>query len=126
MVVSFYSLFALYAVEFNAVFLALEQDLFPLEAVCGHPWQNGEGQLSFLIHAVSASPEVFTFAHSQRKQVPALVKKHSILSQTRYVLHWTALRFTENHELYRDMSCWNYLFPNLGHHLSQILCSIWF
>lgn len=70
MVVSFCSLFALYAVEFNVVFLGVEQDPFPLEAVCGHPWQNGEGQLSFLIHAVSAPPEVFTFAHSLRKQVP--------------------------------------------------------
>lgn len=46
-----------------------EQDPFPLEAVCGHVWQNGEGQLSFLKHAVSAPPELFTFAHSLRKQV---------------------------------------------------------
>lgn len=66
---SFCSLFASCAVQFNTVLLDLVQDPFPLEAVCGHPWKNGEGQLSFLVHAVSAPPEVFTFAHSLRKQV---------------------------------------------------------
>ncbi|KAG0608479.1 hypothetical protein M758_8G108900 [Ceratodon purpureus] len=59
------------------------QDPFPLEAVCGHPWKNGEGQLSFLVHAVSAPPEVFTFAHSLRKQIhrqPAASPNHAWLS----------------------------------------------
>ncbi|XP_045789212.1 CCR4-NOT transcription complex subunit 1 [Trifolium pratense] len=40
---------------------------FPLHAVCGSVWKNTEGQLSFLKYAVSAPPEVFTFAHSARK-----------------------------------------------------------
>ncbi|KAL0464604.1 UNVERIFIED_CONTAM: CCR4-NOT transcription complex subunit [Sesamum latifolium] len=42
-------------------------DPFPLHAICGSVWNNIEGQLSFLKHAVSASPEVFTFAHSERQ-----------------------------------------------------------
>ncbi|KAJ7514921.1 hypothetical protein O6H91_23G065800 [Diphasiastrum complanatum] len=44
------------------------QDPFPIEAVCGSPWKNGEGQLSFLKYAISASPEVFSFSHSPKKQ----------------------------------------------------------
>ncbi|CAM6014740.1 unnamed protein product [Sphagnum balticum] len=44
------------------------QDPFPLEAVCGKVWRHGEGQLSFLKHAVTAPPEIFTFVHSSRKQ----------------------------------------------------------
>lgn len=67
--ISFCFLLLSYTVELNVLLLDLVQDPFPLEAVCGHPWKNGEGQLSFLVHAVSASPEVFTFAHSLRKQV---------------------------------------------------------
>ncbi|KAL2234042.1 UNVERIFIED_CONTAM: CCR4-NOT transcription complex subunit 1 [Sesamum indicum] len=43
------------------------QDAFPLHAICGSVWNNIEGQLSFLKHAVSVSPEVFTFAHSERQ-----------------------------------------------------------
>ncbi|MED6130919.1 hypothetical protein PIB30_005208 [Stylosanthes scabra] len=39
---------------------------FPLHAICGSVWKNTEGQLSFLKYAVSAPPEVFTFAHSSR------------------------------------------------------------
>lgn len=42
------------------------QDPFPLHAVCGSVWLNAEGQLSLLRHAVSARPDVFTFAHSSR------------------------------------------------------------
>ncbi|XP_020701272.1 CCR4-NOT transcription complex subunit 1 isoform X2 [Dendrobium catenatum] len=42
------------------------QDPFPLHAVCGYVWRNAEGQLSLLRHAVSARPDVFTFAHSSR------------------------------------------------------------
>lgn len=33
-------------------------------------WQNAAGQLSFLRHAVAAPPDVFTFAHAARKQLP--------------------------------------------------------
>ncbi|XP_054784760.1 uncharacterized protein LOC129291440 isoform X2 [Prosopis cineraria] len=40
---------------------------FPLNAICGSVWKNTEGQLSFLKFAVSAPPEVFTFAHSTRQ-----------------------------------------------------------
>ncbi|WJX85826.1 hypothetical protein P8452_68221 [Trifolium repens] len=40
---------------------------FPLHAVCGSVWKNTEGQLSFLKYAVSAPPEMFTFAHSTRQ-----------------------------------------------------------
>ncbi|XP_024374833.1 uncharacterized protein [Physcomitrium patens] len=43
------------------------EDPFPIDAVCGRVWKNYEGQLSFLRHAISATPEVFTFAHSTRK-----------------------------------------------------------
>ncbi|XP_071726639.1 uncharacterized protein [Rutidosis leptorrhynchoides] len=43
------------------------QDPFPLAAVCGNVWRNMEGQLSFLKYAVSAPPEVFTFAHCKRQ-----------------------------------------------------------
>lgn len=46
------------------------QDPFPIQTVCGNVWNNDEGQLSFLRFAVSASPEVFTFAHSRRLQAP--------------------------------------------------------
>lgn len=45
------------------------QELFPLDAVIGRVWKNTAGQVSFLRHAVSAPPEVFSFAHSSRKQV---------------------------------------------------------
>lgn len=45
------------------------QDPFPLHAVCGSVWRNAEGQLSFLRHAVSTRPDVFTFAHSSRHLV---------------------------------------------------------
>ncbi|CAL5195221.1 unnamed protein product [Lathyrus oleraceus] len=40
---------------------------FPLRAVCGSVWKNTEGQLSFLKYAVTAPPEMFTFAHSARQ-----------------------------------------------------------
>ncbi|KAJ1388195.1 CCR4-NOT transcription complex subunit 1, CAF1-binding domain [Sesbania bispinosa] len=40
---------------------------FPLHAICGSVWKNTEGQLSFLKYAVSAPPEMFTFAHSVRQ-----------------------------------------------------------
>jgi CCR4-NOT transcription complex subunit 1 len=43
---------------------------FPINAICGRPWANTEGQLSFLSHAVNASAEVFSFEHSPNKQAP--------------------------------------------------------
>lgn len=48
------------------------QDPFPLKAICGSVWKNIEGQISFLKYAVSAPPEVFTFAHSGRQLVCAI------------------------------------------------------
>ncbi|XP_052210992.1 uncharacterized protein LOC127813907 isoform X2 [Diospyros lotus] len=50
-----------------SVFRHACQDPFPLHAICGSVWKNSEGQLSFLKHAVSVPPEVFTFAHSGRQ-----------------------------------------------------------
>ncbi|KAG5379543.1 hypothetical protein IGI04_027385 [Brassica rapa subsp. trilocularis] len=43
------------------------KDPFPLDAVCASVWNNMEGQLSFLKHAIAAPPEVFTFTHSPGK-----------------------------------------------------------
>ncbi|XP_015167632.1 CCR4-NOT transcription complex subunit 1-like isoform X3 [Solanum tuberosum] len=43
------------------------QGHFPLRAICGSIWKNAEGQISLLKYAVSAPPEVFTFAHSGRQ-----------------------------------------------------------
>lgn len=45
------------------------QDPFPLGSICGQLWNNAEGQLSILKHAVSSSEEVFTFSHSTRQVV---------------------------------------------------------
>ncbi|KAH6817786.1 transcription regulator [Perilla frutescens var. frutescens] len=52
---------------FMSVYRHACQEPFPLHAICGSVWKNVEGQLSFLKYAVSAPPEVFTFAHSERK-----------------------------------------------------------
>ncbi|CAA6673569.1 unnamed protein product [Spirodela intermedia] len=52
---------------FMSIYAHACQEPFPLHAICGSVWKNAEGQLSFLRYAVSASPEVFTFAHSGNK-----------------------------------------------------------
>ncbi|XP_057511675.1 uncharacterized protein LOC130793815 isoform X2 [Actinidia eriantha] len=52
---------------FMSVYRHACQDPFPIHAICGSVWKNTEGQLSFLKHAVSVPPEVFTFAHSGRQ-----------------------------------------------------------
>ncbi|KZV18909.1 hypothetical protein F511_17815 [Dorcoceras hygrometricum] len=52
---------------FMSVYKYACQDPFPLHAICGSIWKNVEGQLSFLKYAISMPPEVFTFAHSERK-----------------------------------------------------------
>ncbi|KAJ4956450.1 hypothetical protein NE237_013233 [Protea cynaroides] len=52
---------------FMSVYANACQDPFPLHAICGSVWKNAEGQLSFLRYAVSAPPEIFTFAHSARQ-----------------------------------------------------------
>ncbi|PWA61470.1 CCR4-Not complex component, Not1, C-terminal [Artemisia annua] len=43
------------------------QEPFPLSVIFGNVWENTEAQLLFLKHAISAPPEVFTFAHSSRQ-----------------------------------------------------------
>ncbi|GKA28214.1 splicing factor U2af-associated protein 2, partial [Tanacetum coccineum] len=45
------------------------QDPFSLAGVCGNDWRNTDRQLSFLKYAISAAPEVFTFAHCKRQLV---------------------------------------------------------
>ncbi|XWS35646.1 hypothetical protein CRYUN_Cryun20dG0014500 [Craigia yunnanensis] len=52
---------------FMSVYRHACQEQFPLHSICGSVWKNIEGQLSFLKYAVSAPPEVFTFAHSLRQ-----------------------------------------------------------
>ncbi|XP_050111090.1 uncharacterized protein LOC126589747 isoform X1 [Malus sylvestris] len=52
---------------FMSVYQHVCQDPFPLHVICRSVWKNTEGQLSFLKHAISAPPEVFTFAHSVRQ-----------------------------------------------------------
>ncbi|XVF33558.1 hypothetical protein REPUB_Repub17cG0178700 [Reevesia pubescens] len=52
---------------FMSLYRHVCQEPFPLHAICGSVWKNIEGQLSFLKYAVSAPPEVFTFAHSLRQ-----------------------------------------------------------
>jgi CCR4-NOT transcription complex subunit 1 len=54
---------------FMSIYKKACQDPFPIFAVCGSVWKNIEGQLSFLKNAVSAPPEIFSFAHSERKLV---------------------------------------------------------
>ncbi|KAG9452304.1 hypothetical protein H6P81_005208 [Aristolochia fimbriata] len=50
-----------------SIYKSVNEDPFPLHAVCGSVWKNAEGQLSFLRYAISAPPEIFSFAHSVRK-----------------------------------------------------------
>ncbi|XP_077235419.1 transcription regulator [Tasmannia lanceolata] len=52
---------------FMSIYSSACQDPFPLHAICGSVWKNAEGQLSFLRYAISAPPEIFTFAHSSRQ-----------------------------------------------------------
>lgn len=42
----------------------------PVKVMVGHVWTNHGGQLSFLRHAVSAPPEVYSFQSSERKIAP--------------------------------------------------------
>ncbi|KAJ0736881.1 putative CCR4-Not complex component, Not1, MIF4G-like domain superfamily [Helianthus annuus] len=71
------------------------QDPFPLAAVCGNVWKNTEGQLSFLKHAVSVPPEVFTFAHCKR-QLANVDAVHSHKYQSGHANHaWLCLDLLE-------------------------------
>ena len=46
------------------------KEAFPLQAVVGRVWQNQQGQLDFLKHAIQSPPDVFTFEHAIRQQPP--------------------------------------------------------
>jgi len=46
------------------------KEAFPLQAVVGRVWQNQQGQVEFLKHAIESPPEVFTFEHAIRQQPP--------------------------------------------------------
>jgi len=46
------------------------KEAFPLQAVVGRVWQNQQGQIEFLKHAIESPPEVFTFEHAIRQQPP--------------------------------------------------------
>lgn len=52
------------------MFSLATQDPFPIEAICSGVWANAQGQLSFIQHAVSAPPEMFSWASSARKLAP--------------------------------------------------------
>ncbi|XP_077245049.1 uncharacterized protein LOC143885003 isoform X2 [Tasmannia lanceolata] len=52
---------------FMSIYAKACPDPFPLHSICGSVWKNAEGQLSFLKYAISAPPEIFTFAHSSRQ-----------------------------------------------------------
>ena len=57
-------------VQVGAFKLASGENL-PVSAVAsGSVWQNSDGQLAVLQHAIAAPPEVFTFAQAERKQAP--------------------------------------------------------
>lgn len=43
-------------------------DTFPLSSLVGGLWKNAEGQLSFLRQATRAEPEVFSWAHAEKRQ----------------------------------------------------------
>lgn len=45
-------------------------DTFPLSSLVGGLWKNAEGQLSFLRQATRAEPEVFSWAHAEKRQEP--------------------------------------------------------
>ena len=46
------------------------QEAFPLQAIVGRMWQNQQGQLEFLNHAIQSPPDIFTFEHAIRQQPP--------------------------------------------------------
>uniref|UniRef100_A0A2N9FJB6 CCR4-NOT transcription complex subunit 1-like n=1 Tax=Fagus sylvatica TaxID=28930 RepID=A0A2N9FJB6_FAGSY len=76
---------------FMSLYRCACQEPFPLHAICGSVWKNTEGQLSFLKYAVSASPEVFTFAHSVR-QLAYIDAVHGHKLQLGHVNHaWLCL-----------------------------------
>jgi len=62
------------------------KDPFPLHAICGSLWNNTEGQLSFLKHAVALPNDTFTFAHSTRKMAFPDLGNHNQGNQAWYCL----------------------------------------
>lgn len=60
---------------------------FSLAAVAGGTvWKNAAGQLSFLQYAVAAPPEVFTFKHAARKQLPLQGLPEYVLIHTPFTI----------------------------------------
>ncbi|KAF3641354.1 putative protein pleiotropic regulatory locus 1-like [Capsicum annuum] len=78
-----------------SVYKYASQGHFPLRAICGSVWKNAEGQISLLKYAVSAPPEVFTFAHSGRQLANVdVVIRHKV--QTEHANHaWLCLDLLE-------------------------------
>ncbi|KAG5558355.1 hypothetical protein RHGRI_008322 [Rhododendron griersonianum] len=68
---------------------------FPLHALYRSVWKNVEGQLSFLRYAVSAPPEVFTFAHSSRKLACANALSDKVVPQGLTNHAWISLDLLE-------------------------------
>ncbi|KAK6926413.1 CCR4-NOT transcription complex subunit 1, HEAT repeat, partial [Dillenia turbinata] len=80
---------------FMSIYAHACQDPFPLHAICGSVWKNVDGQLSFLRYAVSAPPEVFTFAHSVRQMKYADVLRGLELPQGVGNRAWLSLDLLE-------------------------------
>ncbi|KAL2892492.1 CCR4-NOT transcription complex subunit 1 [Bienertia sinuspersici] len=80
---------------FMTIYKLACQDSFPLHAICGSVWNNSEGQLSLLKHAIAAPPELFTFAHSVRQlvSVDAVPGLKSQLGQSNHA--WLCLDLVE-------------------------------
>ncbi|PHT40585.1 hypothetical protein CQW23_19439 [Capsicum baccatum] len=78
-----------------SVYKYASQGHFPLRAICGSVRKNAEGQISLLKYAVSAPPEVFTFAHSGRQLANVdVVIRHKV--QTEHANHaWLCLDLLE-------------------------------
>lgn len=80
---------------FMSIYLRASQDPFPLHALCRSVWKNIDGQLSFLRYAVSAQPEVFSFAHSSRKLACANALTANVVPQGLTNQAWLCLDLLE-------------------------------
>ncbi|KAF7147217.1 hypothetical protein RHSIM_Rhsim03G0166300 [Rhododendron simsii] len=78
-----------------SIYHRASQVRFPLHALCRSVWKNVEGQLSFLRFAVSAPPEVFTFAHSSRKLACANALSDKVVPQGLTNHAWISLDLLE-------------------------------
>lgn len=55
---------------FMTMYRRATSEPFPIGAAAGGIWANTSGQLSFLRFAAIAPPEIFSWAHSMRRQLP--------------------------------------------------------